>query len=57
VSAGADAEVDPRLGHPQVIEEDPGHVLVVVLPGVQQRLLDAALFEAAHQGRHLHEVG
>ena len=52
VAARADPEEDIRLGHPELAEEDVGHLLVVVLAGVDEdepvvrcgcaRALDAA---------------
>src|SRR5262245_28178789 len=43
VAGGADAEVDVGIRNVQLFEEHVGHVLVVVLPGVNQELFDALL--------------
>src|SRR5439155_2034049 len=39
MTAGSDSEVVVRPRHVQDVEEDVGHVLVVVLPGVDQNFL------------------
>ena len=36
MAARADPEEDVRLGHPELAEEDVGHLLVVVLSGVDE---------------------
>jgi len=43
VRAGADAEKHIRRRQPKLLEENVGHVGVVVLTGVQQRLPHARL--------------
>ena len=56
VGAGADAEEDVGLGQPELVEEDVGHLRVVVLARVDERDLDSGLLERAVDGRRLHEV-
>ena len=51
-------QVEVRLGNAQVMKEEPAHVLVIVLPRVnQQRLNGIASTIRGHQRRNLHEVG
>ena len=47
VRAAADAEEDVGLRQLQVLEEDLGHLVVVVLPGVHEQLLEAVGMPAA----------
>ena len=55
MGARADAEIHVGLRQSELAEEDLGHPLVVVLPGVHQRLIERAL-EGAHHRRRFHEV-
>ena len=58
VGPGAHLEVHVRGGQSELLEEDPGHLLVVVLTGVDEDLLEAA--PGLHRlvdGGDLHEVG
>ena len=58
VRAAARSEVHVRLGHAQILEEDVGHLRVVMLAGVDQHLPHAlALAQLGEDGRHLHEIG
>ena len=51
-------QVEVRLGNAQVMEEEPAHVLVIVLTRVnQQRLNGLVSTIRGHQRRDLHEVG
>src|SRR5205814_7990049 len=56
--ARPDAEVDGRLGHIELSEEQIRHLLVVMLSGVQQLEAPAGLPAAQRcdDGRRLHEV-
>ncbi len=57
VGSGADAEMNIGLGKLEIVEEDPRHVLVVVLPRMDQRAFEAAaLPELADERRRLHEI-
>ena len=55
VRAGPDAQVDVGRRDLEPVEEDAGHLVVVVLPGVHQDFL-VALAELAAQGGRLDEL-
>ena len=57
VGARADTEVDVRLRDAELPEEDVGHLVVVVLTGVDEQLLDVVRAEPLEDGRRLGEVG
>ena len=51
-----DAEMNLRLGNPQLAEERTGHGVVEVLSGVKQSVAEV-LAERGDQGRCFHELG
>jgi hypothetical protein len=54
----ADREIEVRLWNFQFTEENIGHVLVMVLTGVYQRLPNSLTRrQSARQRGYLHEVG
>jgi len=56
VAPRSHTEVHVRLGQVQLGEEDLGHVVVVVLPGVDEALLDGVVGESGDHRRRLREV-
>ena len=56
VAARPDLQVDVRLRQAELAEEDLGHLLVVVLAGVDEQLLDAELVEGGDDRGGLREV-
>ena len=56
--SGSDAEEDVRLRQAQLVDEDRGHLFVVMLAGVDEQQLQAliSLGERAESGLGLHEV-
>ncbi len=52
----ADLEIDDRLRHAQILEEDFGHALVVMLAGVDDLVVDAGRTKGLVNGSGLHEV-
>ena len=58
MTAGADLEIDIRLGDIQLVKEELAHVLIVVLPGVNEQSFEVAVFvERTHDRCDLHKVG
>jgi hypothetical protein len=57
VSAGANAQVAVRQGHLQLRKEDFGHGGIVVLAGVNERLMNAEMrSQRAQHWRRLDEI-
>ena len=57
VAARAHSQGVVGPGNLQLVEEDVGEVLVVMLAGVDQAGPDLQLAAGVQQGRHLHEIG
>ena len=58
MAARAHAQVDVRRRQAQFLEKDAGHIVVVVLTGVEQALLDRGVASHfGHQRGHFHQVG
>ena len=55
VRAGPDPELDVRRGHPELLEEHARHLVVVVLSGVDERLV-VVLAQSARDGGGLDEL-
>lgn len=59
MTAGSDIEVDVGKGQPEVSEQLPTHVLVVMLAGMDQECGNRwdVIRQGAQDRRHLHEIG
>ena len=59
VRAAADFQVDVGLGHAEIVEEGFAHLLVVVLAGVDEEVLDllGVFVHGLDDRGHFHEVG
>ena len=55
--ARSDGQIDVRLRHVELLEEDVRHLCVIVLSGVDQSLAEVrSRPECAHDRRSLHEI-